>query len=106
MTTQLRSVPFPVFTYWIQANEKGLNEERHGEMCIFGAPQLVPGLTHPLISPRVFFALRIFNLGSARIEYFRTNQCHLFLCSLADLGMCQSRIFRYGILQIFNRCQI
>lgn len=102
MANKIRSYS-RLFAYWMQANERSLNEERHGKIGIFGDPWLVQGLRQPLVAARVFFALRFLNLGSVRIGYFHPNQWYPFLCSLVGLDMFLSRVFRLGVLRILNK---
>ena len=102
MANKIRSYS-RLFAYWMQANERSLNEERHGKIGIFGDPWLVQGLRQPLVAARVFFALRFLNLGSVRIGYFHPNQWYPFLCSLVGLDMFHSRVFRLGVLRILNK---
>jgi len=40
MTSQLRSILFQVFAYWIQPNKERLNKKRRGKMEIFYVRQV------------------------------------------------------------------
>ena len=52
MTSQLRSILFQVFAYWIQPNKERLNEKIHGKMDIFYGQK-----GFDVISYKVFFHL-------------------------------------------------